>query len=124
LKYLSSVYLFVQNDSIREGELHDIRKNFISNKALLDAAYRTGLCGYIQSIPFSLKSWKLTGYGLPTTPRPEKTEQIVDEISSAHDGSHDDTLAKENLKRRRRVESAEERGQAHWLADKVVSFAV
>jgi endoribonuclease Dicer len=58
LKYLSSVYIFVTNPTQKEGAMHYARQRIISNKSLLHNAIRAGLPPYIQSRPFTTKSWQ------------------------------------------------------------------
>ncbi|KAK0473131.1 hypothetical protein EDD18DRAFT_1197346 [Armillaria luteobubalina] len=57
LKYVSSLYVFVTEPDRSEGNLHASRRELISNNSLLHQAVRIGLPSFIQTKPFSLKTW-------------------------------------------------------------------
>ncbi|KAJ7068184.1 hypothetical protein C8F01DRAFT_1050127 [Mycena amicta] len=58
LKYLASIYVFVNEPSNREGALHVARQHIVSNDCLFRSVDAAGLPPYIQSKPFSIKSWQ------------------------------------------------------------------
>lgn len=70
LKYLSSVYLFVTQPSLHEGALHIARQRIISNRSLLKNADRSGLPQYIQSKPFTCKTWIPPNFKVFRPPKP------------------------------------------------------
>ncbi|KAG7449599.1 ribonuclease III [Guyanagaster necrorhizus] len=57
LKCVSSLYVFVTEPDRSEGNLHASRRELISNNSLLHQAVRVGLPSFIQTKPFSIKSW-------------------------------------------------------------------
>jgi len=69
LKYLSTIYVFVTNPTFSEGALHSERQQLISNKSLFRNARHKGLPAYIQSKPFTPRSWHPPNFVLPA---PEK----------------------------------------------------
>lgn len=73
LKYLSSIYVFVQSPNGTEGELHTARQRYISNQQLCYAASRLGLPGYIQLKPFNIKSWIPPGMKLADVHKKESS---------------------------------------------------
>lgn len=78
LKYLSSVYVFVTNPSLSEGNLHVSRQKIISNKSLLSHASRIGMPAYIQSKVFAYKAWQPPNFRVHIPPRPAKVFESVD----------------------------------------------
>ncbi|KAJ6539259.1 hypothetical protein B0H19DRAFT_1314532 [Mycena capillaripes] len=58
LKYLASIYVFVNEPSNKEGALHIARQHIVSNSTLFHSCDSAGLPPYIQSKPFSSKSWQ------------------------------------------------------------------
>ncbi|KAJ7937137.1 ribonuclease III [Mycena leptocephala] len=58
LKYLSSIYVFVNEPSNKEGALHIARQQIVSNSTLFRSCDTAGLPSYVQSKPFSSKSWQ------------------------------------------------------------------
>ncbi|KAJ7179907.1 hypothetical protein C8R43DRAFT_1084028 [Mycena crocata] len=58
LKYLSSIYVFVNEPSNKEGALHFARQRIISNDTLFRSFESAGLASYVQSKPFSAKTWQ------------------------------------------------------------------
>ncbi|KAK7061646.1 hypothetical protein R3P38DRAFT_2494335 [Favolaschia claudopus] len=58
LKYMASIYVFVIEPSNTEGALHTARQLIISNSALFLSSGRSGLPAYVQSKPFTIKSWQ------------------------------------------------------------------
>ncbi|KAF5393919.1 hypothetical protein D9757_000107 [Collybiopsis confluens] len=64
LKQISSVYVFVMYPKADEGSMHNYRQSIINNKFLLKKAVIIGLPAFIQSRPFSLKTWKPSAYPL------------------------------------------------------------
>ncbi|KAJ6516002.1 hypothetical protein C8R45DRAFT_958371 [Mycena sanguinolenta] len=58
LKYLASIYVFVTEPSDKEGALHAARQQIINNHALFQSFDSAGLPPYVQSRPFSPKSWQ------------------------------------------------------------------
>ncbi|KAJ7179238.1 hypothetical protein C8R46DRAFT_1073070 [Mycena filopes] len=58
LKYLTSIYVFVNEPSNKEGVLHTARQHLVSNNTLFHSSHRAGLPSYLQSKPFSIKSWQ------------------------------------------------------------------
>ncbi|KAJ7276292.1 hypothetical protein B0H12DRAFT_1227452 [Mycena haematopus] len=58
LKYMASIYVFVTEPSDKEGALHTARQQIVSNNTLFHSFYSAGLPAYVQSKPFSPKSWQ------------------------------------------------------------------
>ncbi|KAJ7499006.1 hypothetical protein FB451DRAFT_1203918 [Mycena latifolia] len=58
LKYLSSIYVFVNEPSNKEGALHTARQHIVSNNTLFRNFDSAGLVPYVQSRPFSSKFWQ------------------------------------------------------------------
>ncbi|KAF7352866.1 hypothetical protein MVEN_01253600 [Mycena venus] len=58
LKYMASTYVFVTEPSIKEGALHTARQHIVSNNTLFRSFDSAGLPAYVQSKPFSSKSWQ------------------------------------------------------------------
>ncbi|KAJ7228751.1 hypothetical protein GGX14DRAFT_346266 [Mycena pura] len=58
LKYLASIYVFVNEPSGKEGALHLARQHIISNQTLFSKFDSVGLPLYIQANPFGIKSWQ------------------------------------------------------------------
>ncbi|KAF8211200.1 hypothetical protein K438DRAFT_1568952 [Mycena galopus ATCC 62051] len=71
LKYMASIYVFVNEPSDKEGALHTARQQIVSNNTLFHSFHSAGLPAYVQSKPFSFKSW------LP--PNFKTSEEIVKE---------------------------------------------
>ena len=79
LKYLSSIYLFVTNPTQHEGALHIARQRIISNRSLLKNADRSGLPQYIQSKPFTSKSWIPHNFRVFHPPKPISPNDVSNE---------------------------------------------
>ncbi|KAL5508450.1 DCL1_2 [Sanghuangporus vaninii] len=75
LKYLSSIYLFVTFPTLHEGALHLSRQRIISNRSLLKNANRCGLPQYIQSKPFTPKSWVPQNFILYRPPKARQEDE-------------------------------------------------
>ncbi|KAJ7781333.1 hypothetical protein B0H16DRAFT_1658943 [Mycena metata] len=58
LKFLTSIYVFVNEPSNNEGVLHTARQHLVSNSTLFHSSHSAGLPAYVQSRPFSIKSWQ------------------------------------------------------------------
>ncbi|KAF7301346.1 hypothetical protein MIND_00699800 [Mycena indigotica] len=58
LKYLASIYVFVNEPSNREGALHRARQQIVNNQCLFRSVDCVGLPAYIQSKAFSVKAWQ------------------------------------------------------------------
>lgn len=58
LKYMASIYVFVTEPSNKEGALHCARQQIVSNNTLFHSFGSAGLPAYVQSKPFSFKSWQ------------------------------------------------------------------
>ncbi|KAL5527188.1 hypothetical protein ACEPAG_5979 [Sanghuangporus baumii] len=78
LKYLSSIYLFVTFPTLHEGALHLSRQRIISNRSLLKNANRCGLPQYIQSKPFTPKSWAPQNFILYRPPKARQEDESMD----------------------------------------------
>ncbi|KAI5124869.1 hypothetical protein M0805_007301 [Coniferiporia weirii] len=74
LKYLSSIYLFVTFPTLHEGALHTSRQRIISNRSLLRNANRCGLPQYIQSRPFTPKTWSPPNFIVYHPPRVQRDD--------------------------------------------------
>ncbi|KAJ7507711.1 hypothetical protein B0H11DRAFT_1968259 [Mycena galericulata] len=57
LKYLASIYVFVNEPSNKEGALHTARQHIVSNSTLFQSCHSAGLPPYVQSRPFGAKTW-------------------------------------------------------------------
>ncbi|KAJ7129775.1 hypothetical protein C8R44DRAFT_850822 [Mycena epipterygia] len=73
LKYLSTIYVFVNEPSNKEGVLHTARQHIVSNNTLLRSFDSAGLPCYVQYKPFSAKSWQPPNFRTSEEP-PSKTE--------------------------------------------------
>ncbi|KAJ7667934.1 hypothetical protein DFH06DRAFT_1183971 [Mycena polygramma] len=62
LKYLASIYVFVNEPSNKEGALHIARQHIVSNSTLFHSCDSVGLPSYIQAKSFSAKSWQPTNF--------------------------------------------------------------
>ncbi|KAJ7744529.1 hypothetical protein DFH07DRAFT_925095 [Mycena maculata] len=58
LKYLASIYVFVNEPSNKEGALHIARQHIVSNSTLFQSFESAGLPPYVQSGPFGVKTWQ------------------------------------------------------------------
>lgn len=55
---MASIYVFVTEPSNKEGALHCARQQIVSNNTLFHSFGSAGLPAYVQSKPFSFKSWQ------------------------------------------------------------------
>lgn len=84
LKYVASMYLFVTLPSAGEGDLHMVRQDIISNKALLNGASELGLPMYIHSKPFVAKVWEPVV--LPSANEPPTPAGTPAKVTAGNDG--------------------------------------
>lgn len=70
---MSTIYVFVNEPSNKEGALHTARQHIVSNNTLLRSFDSAGLPCYVQYKPFSAKSWQPPNFRTSEDP-PSKTE--------------------------------------------------
>ncbi|KAJ7699997.1 hypothetical protein B0H17DRAFT_1196016 [Mycena rosella] len=71
LKYLASIYVFVNEPSNKEGALHTARQHLVSNNTLFRSFDSAGLPSYVQSKPFSPKFWQPPNFRTSEEPKAE-----------------------------------------------------
>ncbi|KAI0939123.1 hypothetical protein AcV5_000626 [Taiwanofungus camphoratus] len=132
LKYVASIYCFVIEPTKREGALHVIRQQIISNKALLSGANRVGLPPYIQSKPFVAKLW------LPVVSEPTSVDSQTTSKIYSIDGQNCDNgtggtgqtptgqgqASQAQKKRRGKRQRQGDEQNIQWLGDKTVADVV
>ncbi|KAJ6599151.1 hypothetical protein DFH09DRAFT_1243597 [Mycena vulgaris] len=74
LKYLASIYVFVNEPSNKEGALHTARQYLVSNNTLFHSFDSAGLPSYVQSKPFSSKSWQPPNFRTSEEPQTKSAE--------------------------------------------------
>ncbi|KAJ7095296.1 hypothetical protein B0H15DRAFT_775415 [Mycena belliarum] len=74
LKYLSSIYVFVNEPSNKEGALHTARQHLVSNNTLFRSFDSAGLPSYVQSKPFSSKFWQPPNFRTTEEPQTKLAE--------------------------------------------------
>ncbi|KAH9938657.1 ribonuclease III domain-containing protein [Fomitopsis serialis] len=115
LKYVASVYLFVTMPSAGEGDLHMIRQDIVSNKALLNCASELGLPPYIHSKPFVAKVWEpVVQQSASEPPTPIGTPS-----NTATGNNGEGPPAKRSKKQKQKDEQ-----DFQWIGDKTVADVV
>ncbi|KAJ7638731.1 hypothetical protein FB45DRAFT_976818 [Roridomyces roridus] len=104
LKYLTSIYVFVNEPANKEGALHFARQNIISNRALFRNFQSAGLPPYVQSRPFGFKFWlppnfrvsdpqgETQGASAASRKRMDNEQRLGDKVSRFQLGSLEFTL--------------------------------
>ncbi|KAJ3490320.1 hypothetical protein NLI96_g1540 [Meripilus lineatus] len=110
LKYVVSAHCFVAMPEKREGGLHSVRQQIISNRALHNGVVNTGLPAYIQGKPLIVKIWQ------PVTQSANQKE------SSEMMKTQNDTEAGEEKRGKRKRQQDDQSIQ--WLGDKTVADVV
>lgn len=92
LKYLASIYVFVNEPSNKEGALHVARQHIVSNSMLFQSFDSAGLPSYVQSKPFGVKSWQPPNFRTSEEPqskaesskhRKESEQRLGDKVESS-----------------------------------------
>ncbi|KAK0195664.1 hypothetical protein F5146DRAFT_1026528 [Armillaria mellea] len=131
LKYVSTLYVFVTEPDRSEGNLHTSRRELISNNSLLHQAVRIGLPSFIQTKPFSIKTWCPPNF----TREPNNnatTRQVQDSAvqSAVKDPvaapvhSTDASTTKTKARRKRKKKTRALCDSNKWLGDKTVADVV
>ncbi|KAK0486056.1 hypothetical protein IW261DRAFT_1582129 [Armillaria novae-zelandiae] len=134
LKYVSSLYVFVTEPDRSEGNLHASRRELISNNSLLHQAVRIGLPSFIQTKPFSIKTWcppnftrELNNNNTATCQVQDSAVQSTVKQPVAAPVQSTDASTATNVKARSRKKKKKTRalGDSNkWLGDKTVADVV
>ncbi|KIY46644.1 hypothetical protein FISHEDRAFT_47032 [Fistulina hepatica ATCC 64428] len=121
LKYMSSVYVFVDYPDAKENILSNARSELVKNKTLFENAVKLGIPSFIQASPLAVKSWRpwnfelhppskrneeeaggIETYELDTPPpaKPKKSDK-EDGIVTAAEGNHKRSAASKKKKKRK-----------------------
>ncbi|KAK0212596.1 hypothetical protein DFS33DRAFT_1248292 [Desarmillaria ectypa] len=135
LKYVSSLYVFVTEPDRSEGNLHASRRELISNNSLLRQAVRIGLPPFIQTKPFSIKTWCPPNFTRESSSN-TATGQVQDSaVQSAlkqpvaapgqsTDVSTTNTAKGRSRKRKKKSRTLWNGNSNKWLGDKTVADVV
>ncbi|KAK0454722.1 hypothetical protein EV421DRAFT_1758788 [Armillaria borealis] len=133
LKYVSSLYVFVTEPDRSEGNLHASRRELISNNSLLHQAVRIGLPSFIQTKPFSIKTWcppnftrELNNNTGTRQVQGSTVQSAVKQPVAAPIQSTDasTTKAKGRRKRKKKTQALWTGDSNKWLGDKTVADVV
>ncbi|KAF9055191.1 ribonuclease III [Hymenopellis radicata] len=123
LKYISSIYVFVVHPE-KEGVLHAIRKDLISNASLLSRAVHIGLPQYVQAKNPLLKMWLPPHFKAEGKPDDDGVNDdddgpvVEDNIQPAENGTLKNTAGRKR-KAKRKIANFWNPTPVQWLGDKV-----
>lgn len=97
LKYLSSIYLFVTYPTQQEGAMHVARQRIISNRSLLQRARESDVPQYIQSKPFTTRTWVPYNFKIVKKVREPDGTEATTSVGDGVSGDSKDGTGEEHI---------------------------